>query len=1032
MKPIRLMITAFGPYKGLETVDFTRFHEHRLFVISGPTGAGKTTIFDAICYALYGTASGEDRDDVRMLRSHFADDDIHTSVELDFQIGQRSFRVFRQMGHRKAGNKSETGSRIELYEITSGQAVPAVDRFMVQDVDRKIESLFGLNKDQFSQIVMLPQGEFRKLLTSETENKEEILRRIFRTELYQRLEGRFHQKIRELKDKLKSKQTELDLYIRQVTTTLPNRVDSVLFQTLEQEYRNVGQLSEGLALEIAYYASLHQLELERRAILSDELLLQETTFHSAKALNDRFIELEQKQLIQADLEQQQPSIVWKEEQARKAEKASFLIPLEQRWQEALLMKTQREKQVSAQLKAVEQANQELVNAQQQYDQEAAMGEQRKQLDRDIHQLSLLEPLVLSLETKQEQVLALEMKERELSEELVSITAKLTGINDKRQRNQSLIKQIEITSVDYTQKNESFASLRNQERILKDMLDLSQRMTIAKESEAQAEQAFQLRKSKYEQLELLWIEGQASLLAAHLQDGNPCPVCGSEDHPQKVHSTHTLPSKEQLQQQKNELQHYELLFNEARIQAAAGRSELDNRQSELVETGLDTHDLQLQHTQLKELLAQLQEELVEMKRQLELRAILQGEAEVLERDWEQANITKEQCVQQHQTIQLQYHTQRSVLLSEREQITEKWSSPAALKQQINLWRIELEKLELRWKRAQLNQQTAQSHASEEAAALKQLRLQEEEEGIRSQTVGEQWERELTASEFIDIADYRSAKLDEQSRNHLRQVIDEFRKQWHVVTVQLVDLHKELAGKERASLQALEEKCTLTKQQLKGLDQTIQMNSRYHQDAIRSQTAILDSDGHVKLLEAALEEIQDVYVTMKGDNPLKVSFERYILIEFLEQILHAANERLSKLSNGQFRLGRSDRIEKFNRQSGLGLDVHDAYTGQNRDVKTLSGGEKFNASLCLALGMTDVIQANQGGVSIEMMFIDEGFGSLDEESLSNAIDTMIDLQRSGRMIGVISHVRELKLAFPAHLEVKKTKEGYSRTEIVVNER
>jgi len=155
MKPIRLSITAFGPYKGQETIDFTKFHEHRLFVISGPTGAGKTTIFDAICYALYGTASGEDRDDVRMLRSHFADDDIHTSVELDFQIGQRSFRVIRQMGHRKAGNKSETGSRIELYETTSGQAVPAVDRFMVTDVDRKIESLFGLNKDQFSQIVML-------------------------------------------------------------------------------------------------------------------------------------------------------------------------------------------------------------------------------------------------------------------------------------------------------------------------------------------------------------------------------------------------------------------------------------------------------------------------------------------------------------------------------------------------------------------------------------------------------------------------------------------------------------------------------------------------------------------------------------------------------------------------------------------------------------------------------------------------------------------------------------------------------------
>lgn len=1029
MKPIRLLITAFGPYKGEETIDFTKFHEHRLFVISGPTGAGKTTIFDAICYALYGTASGEDRDDVRMLRSHFAEDDIHTSVELDFQIGRRSFRVLRQMGHRKAGNKSETGSRIELYETTSGQAVPAVDRFMVTDVDRKIESLFGLNKDQFSQIVMLPQGEFRKLLTSETENKEEILRRIFRTELYQRLEGHFHQKIRELKDNLKSKQTELDLYIRQITTILPNRQDSVLTQTLDQEFRNVGQLSEGLALEIAYYANLHQTELELRIVLTNELLTQDSMYHSAKALNDRFIELEQKRAVQAELELQQPNIELKEEQVRRAEKAAYIIPHELRLQEALTMKSQRETQVSNQLKAVEQANQELVDAQQQYDLEAAMGEERKQIDRDIHQLTILEPLVLSLETKQNEVLTLEMKEKELSTQLISITTKLTGLNDKRQTNQLQIKQIDISTADFPQKNETYVSLRSQERLVKDMLDLTQRMTLAMEAETVAMQAYDEKKNKYEQLEKLWIEGQASLLAAHLHDGMPCPVCGSEEHPQKAHSTHALPSKEQLQQQKEELQHYELLFSEARVQAAAGRSEIENRQSKLIETGLNTHDWQLQHTQLKELGNQLEVELQGLKKQLEQRANLQKETEVLELDWVKANQDREQLGHRHQAIHLQYHTQSSVLRSEREQIPEEWSSPETLMQQINLRRSELEKLELRWKQAQLRQQTAQSKETEEAAALKQLRLQEEEATEHAKTIGELWERELASSEFIDLEDYRSAKLAEQSRNDLRLEIDEFRKHWHVVSGQLVDLHKELAGKERADLQVLDNRRALTKQRLEEINQTVLLVSRYHQDAIRSQSAILDSADHVKTLEAALEEIQDVYQAMKGDNPLKISFERYILIEFLEQILQAANERLSKLSNGQFHLDRSDRIEKHNRQSGLGLDVHDAYTGQNRDVKTLSGGEKFNASLCLALGMTDVIQANQGGVSIEMMFIDEGFGSLDEESLSKAIDTMIDLQKSGRMIGVISHVRELKTAFPASLEVTKSKEGHSKTSIII---
>ena len=170
-------------------------------------------------------------------------------------------------------------------------------------------------------------------------------------------------------------------------------------------------------------------------------------------------------------------------------------------------------------------------------------------------------------------------------------------------------------------------------------------------------------------------------------------------------------------------------------------------------------------------------------------------------------------------------------------------------------------------------------------------------------------------------------------------------------------------------------------------------------------------------------------MRGQNELKISFERYLQIEYLEQIVEAANERLKRLSNGQYYLKRSNRQESHGKQSGLGLDVYDAYTGQDRDVKSLSGGEKFNASLSLALGMSDVIQSYQGGVKIDTMFIDEGFGSLDDESLSKAIDTLIELQKSGRIIGVISHVQELKTAIPAILQVDKTKEGYSQTEFII---
>jgi exonuclease SbcC len=258
---------------------------------------------------------------------------------------------------------------------------------------------------------------------------------------------------------------------------------------------------------------------------------------------------------------------------------------------------------------------------------------------------------------------------------------------------------------------------------------------------------------------------------------------------------------------------------------------------------------------------------------------------------------------------------------------------------------------------------------------------------------------------------------------------FTKALAALSQQIMELEQSLTGKELADLDHMTAELARTEAELDLRTSAFQELRSCHQDTERLSRNILSVHERMKTQEEEWQQVKDVYDVLRGDNVQKLSFERYVLIEFLEQILHAANERLRSLSNGQFILQRSDRLEKHNRQSGLGLDVYDVYTGLNRDVKSMSGGEKFNASLCLALGMTDVIQAYQGGISIEMMFIDEGFGSLDEEALNKAIETLVDLQKSGRMIGVISHVQELKAAFPATLEVRKTKEGHSTTAILL---
>src|SRR5699024_5114958 len=246
MRPIKLLLTAFGTYKDREEIDFTELGEHNLFVISGKTGSGKTTIFDGISFALYGSASGEDRDNVLMLRSQFADDDLHTSVEFIFELKDRRYRVLRQIGHVKEGNKTKTGEKYEFYELTNNGEVPRVDRQIISEINKKIEELIGLTQEQFKQIVMLPQGEFRKFLTSETENKEMILRRLFKTEPYQEIE----QKLKEKQDKLKKifnkDKQQLDSLTKNIVATIPKRSESSILQLLQEESYNTNQVLRGL------------------------------------------------------------------------------------------------------------------------------------------------------------------------------------------------------------------------------------------------------------------------------------------------------------------------------------------------------------------------------------------------------------------------------------------------------------------------------------------------------------------------------------------------------------------------------------------------------------------------------------------------------------------------------------------------------------------------------------------------------------------------------------------------------------------
>ncbi|WP_279537045.1 SbcC/MukB-like Walker B domain-containing protein, partial [Bacillus thuringiensis] len=343
--------------------------------------------------------------------------------------------------------------------------------------------------------------------------------------------------------------------------------------------------------------------------------------------------------------------------------------------------------------------------------------------------------------------------------------------------------------------------------------------------------------------------------------------------------------------------------------------------------------------------------------------------------------------------------------------------------------ELRLMEDEWKKVQEAYQHWQNENIRIQAEQKGASNQFESAKLKKEETFARFMKELEQSGFTDQFTYKEAKLSDAQMEMLQKEIQGYYSSLEVLAKQIEELNSELKDKEYMDITSLGE-------HIKELEINLDIIKEKRQRAQNAVTYISDLHENIRRIdeqihdeEKAFQELVDLYEVMKGDNESRISFERYILIEYLEQIVQIANERLRKLSNGQFYLKRSERVEKRNRQSGLGLDVYDAYTGQTRDVKTLSGGEKFNASLCLALGMADVIQAYEGGISIETMFIDEGFGSLDEESLTKAVDALIDLQKSGRFIGVISHVQELKNAMPAVLEVTKQKDGCSQTRFVV---
>lgn len=1024
MKPVKLKLTAFGPYRDSEEINFEDLEGNRLFVISGSTGSGKTSIFDGICFALYGSASGSDRSEPKNLRSDFAKDSVHTSAELTFEVHGTTYRILRQMSHVKKGNKSATGERFEFFEVTDTGEKPCVERQIVSELNRRIEEILGLTFSQFNQIVMLPQGEFRKLLTSETDNKEAILRKIFRTEPYRLVAERLKQKKDEAQERFKAQQMRYQEQLQAIVGSLPER-DSALFEVFSQRDFQRSQLLAGLEGEISHYeaesANLHERYRKSYDVHHQKM----AEFHEAKGWNERFDELDAKRHHLEALEQQLPMAKAWEQQLSAADQASMMAGLEEQVLELLANERQKHEQLMRAETAEQRAQETMQRARQAMDEEESRHELRQNAQQALIRLQDMEAGVMELEQQRIAAAQLEQAARQAQSTQRRTDEETAKAEEQVAKTKSWIQQLEERLEHFDEKRERKNELTEQWRILTEYVRLEQKLESLSAKSAADKAVFLQAQQAYQMMEHDWFANQAALLASKLHDGEACPVCGSLEHPAKQQAGSGAVDQAAMEQAKAALSKSEQNFRKTEAEEAAAceqeakkREELDGMLIPAERAAAQLERVWAEQQALAGDLDQLQAD----KEQLRKHKVNFRELE------EHLSLLKKQQAEAQNSV----HEKRSahesavaVLKSKLDTIPEALRELGALQSEIVKARETKARLEAAWQQAQEALQNAERQLSEASVSLRHSKQAMEELTEKRGHAEIRFEEALAKSAFASKSTYQQAKLEASRYEELKRQLERYKQDRHTTERQLTELKGLLDGRGRIDVSDAERMLA----ELKSDYERALFDLNTAKEHKRKAQAFFDEMSEASAKEAAAEaefaRIADLYDTIRGQNDLKLSFERYLQIEYLEQILEAANERLKHLSNGQFHLTRSDRQEARGKQSGLGLDVYDAYTGQARDVKTMSGGEKFNASLCLALGMADVIQSFEGNVSIETMFIDEGFGSLDEESLNKAIETLVDLQKSGRMIGVISHVQELKAAIPAILEVEKTKEGISRT-------
>lgn len=1014
MRPLRLEMQAFGPYAACQELDFTCLGTNSFFLIHGPTGGGKTTILDAICFALYGVTSGRERE-ARHMRSDYADPALPTQVTFDFSLGEKRYRVLRCPEQERPRKRGE-GIMLQRPEATLWKLrfpdedpgrEPEVLEAQWSRVTARIEDILGFRSDQFRQVIMLPQGQFRRVLTSTSKEREDILEVLFQTEIYRRIEEALKAAAREMIDQMKSLEDRSQFILDQVR--VENR------RELERRCKDLRKASVKAE---AGLKRLRQREERARARLD-----------AGRRLEERFAEHEGAEEALSGLLERKEETARKKEALRLGRKASGLRGTEEALTDRLGEAEEKEDRLRI-------AREEFVRAQKTKTKtsEALAGESRKERKRQKAQqhLSDLERLVgriRELETSRTQ-LAKAKEEAETSREARALSK--AKLRDLRAKIASLEKTLEK---ERTRARSAETLAEKLKRARKD-LDQRQRLGSLREDLKEARRAhresgnalkaaderFTTARNEFRRLEARWRSAQAGVLARELVPGEPCPVCGSTDHPHPACLEESVPQESRLAALRETLERLERERDEWRKAEASAHSRISRLEAEsgsLEETLEEAASLPIRRvesafrrlvrdadaaSQAKDTADEIARKLKPMK---ETETMLGKEVERAEENLKKA--------QGHLTAV------RAIVRERQSKLPKAVRTISALELATAKARTELEDLKDRFEKAQEDAITAKERYAETKAGLRAVEKASGAAARRAGKAERDFGRRLRKSGFRTRREYEVAKMKDDEIEMLDGDIQEFESDLKAARLRSARARRAIKGRKRPDIGALEKRAD---------DAESASDEKFeHLTTIRKELEhAAGCSDDLKRIAAKIEDLEKrYYVTGKiaevatGKNPLGITFQRFVLSSLLDDVLVSATERLKLMSHGRFHLERA--VERADRRAagGLDLEVFDANTGTARPVSTLSGGEGFLASLSLALGLADVVQAYAGGIHLETIFVDEGFGSLDPESLELALRALIDLQKGKRLVGIISHIPELKERIDVRLEVTATRHG-----------